>query len=379
MRLYLEGQDAVQGFENSFDAKEELVNVLEGAQEAGQSFSPIEIAALHMTMERIDPEFNLPAIEQYHLSSELYTTLATESLKENIKGKWEAFVKAIKKILKQLRDFIANSYQRIKSKFKRKAGDKNDHFKRGKGEEEAEPEMNEGDTGRVEPDSGESSAKKKIPTEYTMDRCWLDMDDEASIDSLKRRMKYTAVLMTSVVEISDAVGGMQTSILQTLANTALTENLEKVAKANAQATMDVLNDLGGYFEGRTVNVDISETVRIMMPLEDINSFPSFEIKKGNMVTIEAPTMPNERAALGKELHELNVEIVNKAERFYKEVVNTHKDEVKLDKVTDPEARKIIMKLGKMYTLRIRFIRDMSDLVNGATDIAGGMAADLLAL
>ena len=283
MRLYLENSDAVTDVTNAFDAKADLVDLLESAQNNDQALSPIEVAALHMTMRQIDSDFEPPAIEQYHLSNSLYTALALEDLKENIKGKWAAFIKAIKVIFKRIRDFIKEQYHRMKAKFKRtKAGDKNSHFKR---------EGEEGDTTK-DPEQEEVEVTKESPkpviSKYTIDRCFIDMGDQADANTLLQRLEYTNTLMRLVNVVCGRQGGLWTTIVQSQADQGASEAMQKTIQASAQEVMEYIQEAGGELKGNALTLKVSDTVSIVMTLDDYTSFPVFEIKEGNEVTIDIP-------------------------------------------------------------------------------------------
>lgn len=366
MRLYLENSDAVTDVTNAFDAKADLVDLLESAQNNDQALSPIEVAALHMTMRQIDSDFEPPAIEQYNLSNSLYTTLALEDLKENIKGKWAAFIKAIKSIFKRIRDFIKEQYHRMKAKFKRtKAGDKNSHFKR-------EDESNNTSTEQEEVEASKDSPKP-VTSKYTLERCFIDMGDQADANTLLERLEYTITLMRLVNVVCGRQGGIWTTIVQSQADQGAPETMQKTIQASAQDVMDYIQEAGGELKGNVLTLKVSETVSIVMVLDDYTSFPVFEIKEGNEVTID---IPDDRQNYAKKLSEASYKVIMKADSFYKDAAKLPNDEVTLTKVTDPEIQGIIIKLGKMYSARLKLTQMMSKLLNAVTDIAEGIAADI---
>lgn len=368
MRLYLENSDAVTDVTNAFEAKADLVELLESAQDNDQALSPIEVAALHMTMRQIDSDFEPPAIEQYNLSKTLYTTLALEDLKENIKGKWAAFIKAIKVIFKRIRDFIKEQYHRMKAKFKRtKAGDKNSHFKR-EGDEantSTEPEQEEVEVSKDSP--------KPVISKYTLERCFIDMGDQADANTLLQRLEYTIVLMRLVNVVCGRLGGIWTTIVQSQATQGAPETMQKTIQASAQEVMEYIQEAGGELKGNVLSLKVSETVSLVMTLDDYTSFPVFEIKEGNEVSLE---IPDDRQNYAKKLSDATYKVVMAADNFYKDAAKLPDDEVNLTNVTDPDAQAIIIKLGKMYSARLKLTQMMSKLITAVTDIGDGIAADI---
>lgn len=357
MKLYIESCGPVESMENAFEAKADLANLLETVQDNDQALSPVEVAALHMTMKQIDSDFEPPAIEQYHLSHELYTTLALEDLKANIKGKWEAFLKVIKEIFKKIKESFAKAYQWFKSKFKRKAGQKNEYFER---DEETEQEEVEEPT-------------KPIVTSYTMKQHLIDLGDEASAESLIARLNFTKKLIGIVSGCCWSHGGIQGSAIKTAAELEHPETLIRLIQSNSQHVMEVLEEAGGEVRGYTMTLPISETVSIKMVLEDYTSFPVFELDREKEVTIE---IPQDRKNYLSKLEEADKALLNTSMNFYKHGMDLAGDEVDISTVKDNESRQIIMKTAKLYAGRMKLTQVMMELIKGITTIADGIAADI---
>lgn len=364
MQVLLESKNDLEKTENAFGSKEELVDILETAQDNNNTLSPIEVATLQLTMRQIDKGMDLPATESYHTSPEFFTTLAVESLKENIQGKWEAFVKAIKAIFKKIKEMAVKAYERMKSKFKRKAGDKNSHFTRDN-EKEENTDTEEGNVTQDKP--------KPEVNSYTLDRSYIDMDNRADIQTMLERLEYTHKLLSLTNVMTGRHGGIHTSILQSQANMGAPEALRKSIQSNSQEVMEMLEEAGGKLKGHSMILTVSETVAIVMKLEDYTSFPAFVIETGQEVVIELPT---DRQNFGDKLAQANSKLIDASLRWFKEISKLPGDEVTLEKVTDPESRAIVMKLAKLYSNRLKLTADMSKLVDGLTSIAGGIAADI---
>lgn len=367
MRLYIENASAMDKVVNNFDAKEDLVELLESVQESDKTISPIEVAALHLTMRQIDTEYEIPAVESYTNNPNFYTTLAIESLKDNIKGKWEAFLKAVKAIFKRIKDYVSGLYQKFRRRFKRKAGDKNGYFER-EGENGQEESTEQEDV-HVEKDSA-----KPITSDYTIDRFYIDMGDRADASSLLERLQFMSKLIHIVDVTCSRYGGINGELLKTLSSNDLPDTLQKQIQSIAQSNVDQLLEFGFKLkDGKSVILEISETLSIEMPLEDINSFPAYNIKEGNEVTI---TLPNDRNNYADKLQKASNDLIDKSLKFFKDSSKLAESEMSLEKVTNPNSREIVMKMASLYTARMKLTTQTCKLLNAITEIADGIEADI---
>lgn len=119
MELLLENHNEVTTMTNGFEAKAELASLLENIQGNEGSVSPLEAAALELTMRQLDPTMNIPAQESLRNGSDFFVSLARENLQDDLKGKWAKFVKTIKEYLRRMVEGSKKMVSDLKARFNR--------------------------------------------------------------------------------------------------------------------------------------------------------------------------------------------------------------------------------------------------------------------
>jgi hypothetical protein len=311
-------------------------------------------------MRQIDKGMELPATESYHTSPEFFTTLATENLKENISKKWETFVKAVMKILERFGEFLRRIVKKIKGRFKKKAGEENKYFER---EGEGESTSEEGKAERME-----------VTKDYTLASCYVDMGNEANFRTFLRRMEYLIKLLHFVELAASKHGYITNAVIK--AGDAIVENevWDKIVGGKTQEVLDdFIEKLGAVVNGNEASVVISDTTRVVMPLENIASYPALEFDDSKMVTL---TLPEDPQTLGRKLAERSDKILKATDSLIKTAKQTIDDGPDLKKVTNPVARAKLTELMPIYSKRMALFSRSLKMAQAAMDIADGIAADI---
>lgn len=350
MQVLIEPKNDLEKVEDAFGAKEELVGILETAQDANNTLSPIEVATLQLTMRQIDKGMDLPATETYHTSPEFFTTLAVEGLKENISAKWSEFVKAFKSIYKRFINFLSEAISKLKQRFSKKSKS----------------------TDQIEDDS-EERREALLNKEYTVPKCWVDMGSEASADTLIERLDYLPKLLSFVDVATGQHGGVAKSLITAPEMFVQTDQWSEFTKSRTQAVLDYfVDELGATVNNQRASLSISDTVNIIMPLIDVASFPSLKINEDETTTFK---LPENLTSYVDKLNKSSIQLFKKTERFINETKKIFNDEPDISKITNPEARKKIMELMPIYNKRLTLVNKTLKLSNATLDVAYGIVDD----
>ncbi len=343
-KLFIEEHTEVDQVINEFESKEELANILQVVQSNDQQVSPIEVAALHLTMRQVDRENNFPSIERYNDNRFFYPTLALESLKEDVAGKWKAFVAAIKKMGERFVKFVKESFAKFRAKFKKAKSEQ-----KASGEQQANGESVEGEV--VEKQT-HVEAKK-----------WLvDIGSEANNQTLLKRLDQTAELCVFVQNITN----IQAFNNLIRSASVSTEAFGKAVQAGAQGILEhLIDDLGGSVAGTTCKATISENFAVVMELEDHNSYPELSVGSDELVKIEL----NLDDGYINSLRKLEEKLFGAYESLSKAADDVFSDSDRVATISDDETRYRMMTLNKLFQRRISLITKCCKLVDGITDVS----------
>ena len=172
MQVAITPPDELETTSNAFAAKEELAELTKTLQDIDYSTSPIEAAALQLTMRQVDKSMDLPSTESYNNNPSFFVTLAHEGLKENLGKTWKKFIEVLRSLVKSANDFCFKILTKIKGMFSKK---------------KAEP-AKEADTDTMKT--------------HTVQKNLAAIDGEVSLDSILKRVDGAAKLANLGVTIS---------------------------------------------------------------------------------------------------------------------------------------------------------------------------------
>lgn len=373
MRLYLESLNEFDQVENAFSAKEDLVGILENAQDSGNALSPIEVATLQMTMKQIDKGMELPATESYTTFPEFFTTLAIENLKENIGNKWKTIVAAIRKVYERVRDFLKAQFQKLKNNFKRKPGADNKHFERESTEQEPPPKQTQTTTEQVEEQETTKQAEKPKEKEvefvprterYKMSLAYFEFGGSANKDSFIQ-------IIELLPKLTDLYAKLEKSHnIRSVATAAL--NLEDdewatFLRERAQEILDILvEDYAAETKGYNVDLRIAENISVKMRLQDHNSFPELEINLGNQGTLE---ITNEDKDYLVKLDKHSHDVINRLQGFFIFGVPDFSN------IQDTRAQQRLADVMPLFNARAKLATSIGRFSSSVIDISESILAD----
>lgn len=369
MQVLIEPKNDLEKVEDAFGAKEELVGILEAAQDTNNTLSPIEVATLQMTMKQIDKGMELPATESYITFPEFFTTLAIENLKENIGNKWKEFVKAIKKVYERVRDFLKVQFQKLKNNFKRKAGEKNSKFERETEGGEQSTDDSQDKTKTEEPaktssaDMPEVEVMPKVKS-YEMAFAYFEWNGSANAETFVQRIKH----LTTLAAMADKISKVHdTRVITEAAVNLDDEEWTKFLQSKGQEVLDIIvEDFGGQVRGYEVKLSITENVNIFMRLQNILSYPELVIDLKSKGKLE---FPDDTEAYTSTLNQTLRTTLKSLDDFFIFGVPD------FTRLTDPRAQQRIADAMPIYNKRAKLTADIGRLISDCIDIAQNILAD----
>lgn len=118
MQVAITPPDELETTSNAFAAKEELAELTKTLQDIDYSTSPIEAAALQLTMRQVDKSMDLPSTESYNNNPSFFVTLVHEGLKEGIGKAWDVFIKSLIALYKRITAFCTKIFNKLRNGFK---------------------------------------------------------------------------------------------------------------------------------------------------------------------------------------------------------------------------------------------------------------------
>lgn len=367
MKLFLEScADTPSEISNMIESSKDLGEVLATFNAEDKTLSPIEAAALSVTMQQIDVGNSSSLSHEAHtVSSKYFGVIAHEALKDGIRNAWEKFLAMVKNINKRVLEALSNIAKRLRGLFKRKAGEQNSKFERNEQEEK-----------EASPKEGLQDDKFVPPKSYTMSKCYIDMGNEASAESFISRLVYSRKLISAADIIVAQHGGLASSFFRAAENSQDNQQWEDFVTTRSQSVLDKLvDDLGANINNGVATVSISETTRITMILDDLSSFPYLLADKEPKVDL---VLPENKEQFAKDINRLANNLLNPILSAIDESrkILGERDYKELAKAKDDVVRERLMTLGRLVTRRSLFIKDIISLVTATQDIAFGIHADI---
>lgn len=357
MKLYLENHNELDKCQNTFDAKQELVTILEQAQDNDLTLSPIEVAGLQLTMRQMDSELALPTTESLRFDPSHQILLATESLKENISAAWKKFMEvlkrigdAIKKRAKQFADFL-------RSKRKRKAGEKNEGFER----EEAE-------TPETQTETKEDDIKKEakvVKYHYLMPLAYFEVGETADEHTFLKRI-YANI---KLAEFGSALNDLYDTrrMAQGAMDAETEEEWTEFLGLTALKVADLMvKTLGAERQGDFLMAHITKHLSITFSMVEPGSWPILimDDAKGNLVI---------QGDSNKYVNDLEKVIETTKKGVSKFVVYAVPN---FNLIANEKVQSYLMDLMPVYSKRTKFSTTLGRLIETIIGAGEGILADL---
>lgn len=379
MELTLEHQDEIASHCNQFAAKEELVELLEGFQQGNGETSPLEAVALHLTMRQIDPVLDMPVTEMLHVGNQVYTHLATESLKDSIKDGWSKFVTMMRNLYKKAMDKIREMIRRIRAKFSKVKAEEIKHGvaarragKQAPPKQEAkqQPKQAEEPISKAErfdpnpePEPQQQSGGEELelgpfPTDY------FGMPGLENLEALMARAKLIGGMGKLVAETSAYYTG---KVVPLVANNPEGEEYKDFLMRGLEEQVDGFITLGGKMKKGIFEIPLNDDAAFCIWTEDREvAYIEYDpTEENNTAVIRVQRNSDELYDVLDQITDLVpvlTALSNAAE-------DAERDLKAVEKVTNIEAQRVLMSLQPFFHRRIRIIGQLMDLLNGLTDIA----------
>ena len=345
MKLFLENHNEIGQTVNVFDAKNDLANLMNQADDCEYDYSPIEAAALQLTMRQIDGGPDIPAVEVNGGNLALVLNLSHEDLKESIAKGWDAFVKAVRAVYQKIKDFFADIWKRLRRK--KKAGDPNSSFER-EGEEKTE----------------DGEVTTPLEFKYKMKLAYFETGDVSDAKGFLNRIGATPKITTVI-----------SKLLTVFDTTIILKRLSEISKTGDDQAWDnyvntLFNNLRGimkstnaFDEDGDLVVYFTEHFRLRM---SGNNYPVLEVDDDEG-TLE---IPEDIKAYAKTLSEVNKIAHKNLEKFFIFAAPN------MDGVNDEVLRKRLIGLMPTFNQRAKLNKDYGIVSAAILEAGEGVLADL---
>lgn len=358
MKLYLENHNELDKVCNEFSAKEDLVNLLDTTDQLDQAFSPMEAAALQLTMRQIDPSMISATTESYGQPIATTVILAHEALKDNIANAWKKFLEVLKRIGAAIKEKAKQFTDFLRGKRKRKAGEENAGFEREEIKDETPPETPEGETPSFKKD-------QVMRYFYKMPLAYFEVGDEADERTFLRRICANVKLAKFASEIDEIYSTK--NIAQAAMDAETEEEWLEFLGLTSYKVADILTkELGAQREGDFLVAYITEHLTIKFDMTESGTWPVLELDlAGGHLSINGDIV-----AYATDL-EKAIEITKKDVSKYVmwEVPN-------FQRISDERAKDRLMGLMPLYSKRAKFSTDLGKLIETIIGAAEGILADI---